>query len=352
MTGISALQRISDDESLMFADLLRGIEDLEFDTTFPANGRFFTRSHGGRDYWYHRVTNADLAHRNGESRIRYVGACDDADIESKTRRPRVASIDLPQLRHRAETLRQRGFTSPTYMEGQVLKALSEAGVFRLRSVLIGSVAYQAYSGLLGFRLPCASLRTDDVDIAVDFGVSNLIDDTCDDIWEALRKVDPSFSPKPHLDDHTTMATFTASTGFQVEFLTTHRGSDEHTGRLSRLSSLGPHMGGVPLRYLDFLMRHPVRSVVLYETGLSVTVPAPERFAIHKLIVAASRRAGNPKISKDLAQAAELINAHAQNGWIGKVQSAWTEAWERGDTWRSRLSASGKNLDAKTKRLLP
>ncbi|UVC06794.1 hypothetical protein IHQ71_16195 [Rhizobium sp. TH2] len=238
------------------------------------------------------------------------------------------------------------------MEGRTLKALSKAGVFRLRSVLIGSVAYQAYSGLLGFRLPCASLRTDDVDVAVDFGVSNNLDDTCDDIPEALREVEPSFFPKPHLNDQTMMATFKSSTDFQVEFLTTHRGSDEHTGHLSRLRSLGPHMAGVPLRYLDFLIKHPVRSMVLFESGIGVTIPAPERFAVHKLIVAASRRAGNPKILKDLAQASELISAHAEKGWIGKLELAWGEAWARGGSWRAKLANSLKKLDKTTQMLLP
>ena len=92
-------------------------------------------------------------------------------------------------------------------------------------------------------------------------------------------------------------------------------------------------------------------MVLYEAGIGLTVPAPERFAVHKLIVAASRRAGNPKILKDLAQASELINAHAQKGWIEKIESAWTEAWERGDSWRIKLTASSKNLDLDTRMLL-
>lgn len=352
MIPTGRLQRIGNDARLIFDELRRNVGDLEFDDAYPPGGHFFTQSDGDRDYWYYRRPRTNKASSYNGSRPRYVGPCSDPELEARIGRATSESVDVSRMRDRAESLRQRGWTSATKMEGGVLRALSTAGVFRLRSVLVGSVAYQAYSGLLGFRLPCASVRTDDVDIAMDFGISNNLDDACDDILTALRQVDPSFSPKPHLYDHAMMATFKSSNGYQVEFLATHRGSDERTGHLSQLRSLGPHMGGVPLRYLDFLVRHPVRSLILSDPGITVTVPAPERFAIHKLIVAASRRGGNPKIIKDLAQASELINAHAENGWVSRVRSAWHEAWARGDSWRGRLEASARHLDANTRNLLP
>jgi hypothetical protein len=45
--------------------------------------------------------------------------------------------------------------------GEVLTVLAEAVIFRLRGVLVGTVAYQAYSTLLGARLPFAVLQTGD-----------------------------------------------------------------------------------------------------------------------------------------------------------------------------------------------
>ena len=350
MTG-TRLRRIGDVEQLIFDELLRAVGDVEFDRAYPPDGEFFVRSDGVREYWYHRGRNSDPRVSDSGNRTRYVGPCGDPEIEVRIGREMRDNADLSRLRDHADSLCRMGWTSATNIEGRVLRALATAGAFRLRSVLVGSVAYQAYSGLLGVRLPSASVRTDDVDIATDFGISNSLDDTCDDILQALRQVDPSFTPKPHLSDNAMIATFKSSSNYQVEFLTTHRGSDEFTGRLSPLRSLGPHMGGVPLRYLDFLVRHPVRSMILYDTGIPVTVPAPERFAIHKLIVAASRGNGNPKVLKDLAQASELINAHAQNGSIDRIKSAWFEAWERGDSWRNRLTTAALRLHRDTRRHL-
>jgi hypothetical protein len=43
--------------------------------------------------------------------------------------------------------------------------LARSGVFRLRSVLIGTVAYQVYPAMLGVRLLGALLQTSDVDVA-------------------------------------------------------------------------------------------------------------------------------------------------------------------------------------------
>lgn len=53
----------------------------------------------------------------------------------------------------------------------------------------------------------------------------------------------------------------------------------------------PALGGAsadPLRFLDFLIYEPVRAVLLHKSGISVIVPAPERYAVHKLIVASRR----------------------------------------------------------------
>jgi hypothetical protein len=57
----------------------------------------------------------------------------------------------------------------------ILAALSKTGVFRLRAVLVGTVAYQTYSAMLDVKLaapsltklgqPTSALQTADVDIA-------------------------------------------------------------------------------------------------------------------------------------------------------------------------------------------
>lgn len=313
------------------------MQDSDFETVFPKDGRFLSRSVKGRRYWYHESASSEF-NSNGRRYRRYVGPCDDPEMQDRVN-GNISSIDDPVRRRQAVIdLRNAGLPAPTATDGGVIKALSRAGVFRVRSMLVGSVAYQTYSGLLGLKLPSAAIRTEDVDIALDFGVANSIDDRSGDVLALLRSFDGTFHPRPHISDRVLMSSFRTSSGYQVEFLTTHRGSDEHTGHLSRLPCLGMHIGGVPLTYLDFLIRDPVRSLLLHDAGIAVTVPAPARFAVHKLLVAASRSADNPKILKDLAQSSELITAFELNGNAEALRTVWREARER-DFLMGRTSVS-------------
>jgi hypothetical protein len=228
----------------------------------------------------------------------------------------------------------------------VLASLAKAGLFRLRAVLVGSVAFQSYSGILSVRLNDGLYRTEDVDIAQDHGISISLDDRLPSVDNLLREVDPTFQPVPHLGENPNPAAYRTATGFKVEFLTPNRGSDDHLGDVSVLPALG--VSAMPLRHLDFLIREPVRSVILHDAGVGVLVPAPERYAIHKLIVAASRHetsqsAQASKANKDIAQAQTLIEAMAEAGRKADLGFAWIEAFERGSQWRMKLHAGAHQL---------
>jgi hypothetical protein len=100
----------------------------------------------------------------------------------------------------------------------------------------------------------------------------------------------------------------------------------------------PALGGaseIPLRYLDYLIHEPIRSVILFKGGIPVTIPAPERFAIHKLIVAAVRHSDSPKSRKDIAQAEQIFRAMLPRRSFA-LQEAWAEAWRRGPQWRENM----------------
>ncbi|MFX7507365.1 GSU2403 family nucleotidyltransferase fold protein, partial [Acinetobacter baumannii] len=58
-----------------------------------------------------------------------------------------------------------GMPRPPVVMGRIIEALAKAGVFRLRSVLIGTAAYQTYPAVLGFRISQSAAITGDVDIA-------------------------------------------------------------------------------------------------------------------------------------------------------------------------------------------
>ncbi|MCR6631411.1 MAG: GSU2403 family nucleotidyltransferase fold protein [Magnetospirillum sp.] len=104
--------------------------------------------------------------------------------------------------------------------------------------------------------------------------------------------------------------------------------------------------------MDFLIANPVRTVALHKGGISVRVPAPERYAVHKLIVASRRRTGEDtqvgygaatanlvsKRDKDVRQASLLVEALALKRRQYDLAAAWTEAWRRGPAWREGLNA--------------
>ncbi len=69
--------------------------------------------------------------------------------------------------------------APDKMSGDVVEALAAGDLFRLRGVLIGTVAFQTYSGILGVRLPHPWQRswTGDVDVAQDYAISAEVNDS-------------------------------------------------------------------------------------------------------------------------------------------------------------------------------
>jgi hypothetical protein len=99
-----------------------------------------------------------------------------------------------RIRENAASKRAIGARLPTppAFVGNVVEALWKAGIFRLRGVLVGTLAYQTYAGLLGTRLPAAPIVTGDVDLAQFHSVSMLVDDSMAPILETPRAVDSSF----------------------------------------------------------------------------------------------------------------------------------------------------------------
>ena len=140
------------------------------------------------------------------------------------------------------------------------------------------------------------------------------------------------------------ARFSTASGIRVEFLTPNRSSDDHTGKPARMPSLGG-AAAEPLRFLDFLIRNPVRTVVLANGGIPVTVPDPSRYAVHKLIVAERRLQGTAKDLKDLAQARNLAEALRAIGRLADLREAFDEARGRGQKWQEALTASLDRLEA-------
>jgi hypothetical protein len=153
-----------------------------------------------------------------------------------------------------------------------------------------------------------------------------VDDAMPPVLQLLQETDPAFREISHQADGRHATAFVSRSGFRVEFVTPNTSSDGRQGRPAP----------------DLLIYEPVRAVLLHGAGVAVLVPAPERYAVHKLIVAARRRQDGDslaKSSKDRRQAASLTEALVELGRSADLADAFSQAWSRGPAWCDAITAS-------------
>lgn len=321
----------------MFAELIQQSLDANFDAHgFDERGNFVRKKINGPLYWYY--------HRRvgGKLKETYVGPVSDPEVNLRIKRFSEIRTDFKRRRDMVRALTAMGLTPPDNITGMIIEALWKAGFFRLRGVLVGTCAFQCYGGILGVKMSGSSLMTQDLDAAQFYDVSHMVNDSIPPILDVLRQVDETFDAIPDTFTPTRAARFRSKkSGYIVEFLTPNRGSDRNTGRLAEMPALGG-ASAIPLRYLDYLIHNPIRSVSLHGGGIPVTVPAPARYAVHKLIVATVRDAV-AKAPKDIIQASEIIDAMLLMK-TPDLFEAWTDAWSRGPSWRDNLRKGLLRLD--------
>jgi hypothetical protein len=277
--------------------------------------------------------------RTAEGRAqRYVGPETPELLERIEQHRQIRDDDRERRALVATLVRSFGLPAPIGPIGDVLAALSKAGVFRLRSVLVGTVAYQAYPAMLGLKLQGALLQTSDIDVAQFKSVSVAIGDHTAPMLEVLKSVDRTFREVPHTSSRGDVTSYRAKGGLRVDFLTPNEGPDSDDPQA--LPALGT--AAQPLRFLDFLIHNAVPAVLLHGPGILVQVPPPERFAIHKLILARRRPASTAKSDKDLQQAAALLETLAGKR-PDELKQSWEQAYGRGAKWRQLLLAGMAQL---------
>ena len=319
----------------MTAELLERTLDAQFDEDFPESGIFKKRTVKEREYWYYKHS------EKGKDRQpeKYIGPADDPAIAKRVANFERVKDSYQGRKKIVSTLtREARLFSPESRVGDIVEALWKAGIFRLRACLIGTIAYQTYGTALGYRIADTAMQTGDIDIAQFHSIPVGVEDSIPPILEVLQSVDEKFRPAPQLNDTSGTTRFVTKGGLRVEFLTPNIWSDDQTGRPVAL----PAMGGAaaePLRFLDYLIHEPIRTVMLHKGGIPVLVPQPARYAIHKLIVAARRNFGEGKDMKDLKQAHYLAHAFYETGRQEELSQALKEAMERGAHWREAIETS-------------
>jgi hypothetical protein len=322
----------------MYAELVERCSMDRLIADFPITGSFFTKVTNGRSYWYFR-SGSDEQGKRGD---RYVGP-DSPDLQRQIENHRQAKASFRERRMMLTSLQRAGLRGPDSRTGRILEALADAGVFRLRAVVVGTAAYQAYSGLLGVLLANRNAMTDDLDLAQFPSISIAVGDQVQlPFGDILRKVDPRFEAVPHQIDGRRATHYTIGNEFRVDILAPNRGPDDETP--VTLPAL--QVEAQPLRFLDFLIYQEVQAVALYGGGIAINVPAPERYALHKLLVSRMRiktEQSQAKALKDLRQAGELIDVLVVQRPY-ELQDLWNEMRERGPKWRRMTDEAVGLLD--------
>jgi hypothetical protein len=289
-------------------------------------------------YWY------DSFRVGSEVRKTYIG--EDSD-EIRARLARHGELVVKRAEAQGSRarmiriLRAEGFLGVDASTGALLNAFAQSGVFRLGGTIVGTQAFRLYEGELGLRYAFdQTAQTRDIDIASFERLSLALDDATSPPLPAILK-DYAFEAAPGLPGAEAWRWRQTRGELLVEFLTPSFDEDEGVRPLAALN-----VRAQALHHLNYLIADPIVAAAPYRRGVLVQIPRPERFAIHKLIVADRRRDGpaSLKAVKDRAQAAFLIEALAQDR-PDDLAEAYTDAAARGPRWGQRLAATLARMPA-------
>jgi hypothetical protein len=313
-------------EQTLFAELVQQVE-----TAAPA-GTVYTRERDGIHYHYAKIP-------VGIERIdTFIGKAGDAQAEARAAELRRGMAQAGERRRLVSLLRRTGLAAPHRTIGATLDAISHAGLFRNGAVLVGTAAYMMSEPLVARRLPEPTLMTGDLDLATtDLALTAEPPERLETI---IRRGDPTFEPVLQTRPKQPPSRFRTADGFLLDLITpTRRRSDSNPMPMTELDA-----GAAPLQYVEWLIADPAPTVALWGAGVSINVPQPARFAVHKLILAQKRDAGSRlKRQKDLAQADALIDALQSHDRYA-LHDALADAAARGRTgWREPLLRSLNEL---------
>lgn len=314
-------------QDLLQAHIVQAISDIP--------GKPFLKDMGEKGrYWYARQ-------RIGDKTIqKYVGP-DTMETRQRIEAAAAENEETQVFERRCALLvaqlRAAGVPTLDRDTGKVLNAMAKIGVFRLGGTLVGTHAFCLYSAELGVRFENALAVTGDVDIAAFENLKLVIEDQVDPALPDTFK-NLSLRPAPSLDRKNRPTKWIMSGGgTEVEFLVPRMLEDSE---ILKLEPLGVYAQALP--FLNFLIAEPIPAVALYRSGVLVQIPRPERYAVHKLIVAARRHSLSAlKAKKDLAQAKILFEVLSEDR-PAELANAFTTAMETGPKWREAIEESLEN----------
>ena len=312
-----------------YHDVLRALVD---ESIADIRGTASLEKRSGRMYWY------DVYRIGAQVKKRYIGE-DTPEIARRIAMQRdLAAGRALRSKDRSRLIRvlaAEGFQRIDSTTGALVGALAQQGAFRLGATIVGTHAFRLYEGELAVQFRTTDfLNTNDIDIAQFERLSMTVDDQVESpLQDSFRSL--QFDPMPSLQGSAVWRWRQSQSGTLIEFLTPSFRPEED---IRDLPALG--VSAQSLHFLNYLIADPIKAAVLYRSGVLVQIPRPERFAIHKLIVADRRRGGPDAIKsrKDRLQASFLIRALAEDR-PDDLRDAYGEALENGPSWRDHISRS-------------
>jgi len=253
----------------------------------------------GTRYWVHRYS--DAAGRRQEA---YLGKSDEAAVSARVAELRERIAAATAAISGVRLLARAGFATVDRKAYATLASLHNHGLFQAGALLIGSHAYGALLNALGVR--AAAYSTEDIDIA---RRAQLALAGVPPFLQMLRETGLEFLPVPALHRSAPSTSFAERGGSRLRVDLLVPSPDEGYPTVP-VPELGAHAKGLP--FLAYLLGASQEIPVLSPHGVvMVRVPAPERLAVHKLVVSQLRNTASAKPDKDLRQAAALIEALAE-----------------------------------------
>lgn len=289
-------------------------------------GAFHKRKLKGRDYWYFGYRDIDQ-----KLRMAYVGP-DSERVHTLVARFGEIRKSKPLVTP-ARMAGAAGCVAAAPKHFRIVKRLAEYGFFRAGGVLVGTHAFLALGNMLGVRWQDGA-ATLDVDFAhAGRNISLALPANLNiDVHGALESLEMGLLP---------LVQFNGRAGAQ------YRNPQDQELRLDFVTSM-PRGGKPvvmkelnlvlePLKFMEFSLEQTTQGCLFSNLGACVVnLPAPERYAVHKLIVFGERPLNErAKATKDLLQAASLASYFLENGQADVFNAAWRDAIGRGKGWRQR-----------------
>lgn len=297
---------------LLYAQLL---EQVSNPLPVLEDALFLRREVEGKAYWIRKVkigsTSMELS--LGRETDELLEAIDKAKaLENQ------AQSEIKSRESLVGMLIAGGLNKIDSLSNRVLSLLEGAGVFAAGGVLVGLHAFNIYGYMLGYKFPLETAQTADIDLSISIGVTK----EATDLKTAILESNLGFFAVPALSRKSPSTSYKIrGSELKVDLLTPLYGRE--SSKPIFMQSLNTF--AFPLRYLDYLIKEPIKATVVSGRGILVNVPEPARYAIHKLVLSQQRPSSmQVKAIKDLNQAASLLEILSVER-PGDVESALCDA---------------------------